>query len=228
MHYWPDYPEILAGRDTLQGGSWLGVNTAGRFCAVTNFRTGEPAHAQAKSRGGLVQQYLSGANTDCHFINHLQNGYKHYNPFNLVFGMAAANPGQIRIFSSQDASLHRLADGFHSLSNGFIGQHWPKMSHGVQRLSALINRNSPIKVSELNAIMRDQTKADPDCLPSTGVSRELERHLSSIFISGSDYGTRTTTYLLYSHQELTIHEINYHSDGNTVDEQMFSHPYPDR
>ncbi len=59
MHYWPDYPDGLAGRDSLKGGSWLGVNRSGKFSAVTNFRTGTAVRENAESRGELVQQYLA-------------------------------------------------------------------------------------------------------------------------------------------------------------------------
>jgi len=38
LHYWEDYPNILAGRDMMAGGSWLGVNYNDRITAVTNFR----------------------------------------------------------------------------------------------------------------------------------------------------------------------------------------------
>ena len=50
MHYWADHPNILAGRDQLKGGTWLGVNNDGQFCAVTNFRSGVSADSDAKSR----------------------------------------------------------------------------------------------------------------------------------------------------------------------------------
>ncbi len=36
--FWEDHPEILAGRDLVGKGTWLGVTTTGRFSAVTNFR----------------------------------------------------------------------------------------------------------------------------------------------------------------------------------------------
>ena len=42
-HYWDDAPGVLGGRDLEAGGSWLGVDMAGRLAAVTNYR--EPPRA---------------------------------------------------------------------------------------------------------------------------------------------------------------------------------------
>ncbi len=37
-HFWHDYPEVLAGRDLVNHGTWLGVTLSGRFALLTNFR----------------------------------------------------------------------------------------------------------------------------------------------------------------------------------------------
>jgi hypothetical protein len=51
--HWQDHPSIIAGRDTLGGGTWLGINDAGIMAAVLN-RTGSLGPAPDKrSRGEL-------------------------------------------------------------------------------------------------------------------------------------------------------------------------------
>ncbi|HUK60145.1 MAG TPA: NRDE family protein, partial [Stellaceae bacterium] len=59
--HWPDRPEVVAGRDTLAGGSWLGLNDFGVVAAVLN-RHGSlgPAPGQ-RSRGELVLEALDHA-----------------------------------------------------------------------------------------------------------------------------------------------------------------------
>ena len=58
-HYWNDAPHVLAGKDLLHGGTWLGVSKTGRFAAVTNFRD-PSAPTGSLSRGNLVGDFLKG------------------------------------------------------------------------------------------------------------------------------------------------------------------------
>ena len=37
-HWWKDRGDILAGRDLVAGGTWIGITRSGRFAAVTNYR----------------------------------------------------------------------------------------------------------------------------------------------------------------------------------------------
>jgi len=44
-HFWPDEPCLLAGRDALRKGTWLGVTKHGRFALITNYREVGGQHA---------------------------------------------------------------------------------------------------------------------------------------------------------------------------------------
>ncbi len=56
--HWSDRPEVVAGKDNLAGGSWLGVNATGVVAAVLN-RHGTLGPAPgARSRGELVLDAL--------------------------------------------------------------------------------------------------------------------------------------------------------------------------
>jgi uncharacterized protein with NRDE domain len=51
--YWPDQPDVVAGRDRLGGGTWMGVNAAGVVATILN-RSGSLGPADGKrSRGQL-------------------------------------------------------------------------------------------------------------------------------------------------------------------------------
>src|ERR1700675_5042431 len=66
--WWPDRPQILAGRDLQAGGTWLGLTRTGRFAALTNYRDPELRRVDAPgvatpgvatpSRGALVTAML--------------------------------------------------------------------------------------------------------------------------------------------------------------------------
>ncbi len=59
--HWPDRPEVVAGRDDLAGGSWLGINDHGVVAVMLNrFGTLGPA-AGKRTRGELVLEALDHA-----------------------------------------------------------------------------------------------------------------------------------------------------------------------
>ncbi len=57
--HWPDRPRIVAGRDRLAGGSWLGRNDDGVIAAVTNREGSLGPAAGKRSRGELVLEALA-------------------------------------------------------------------------------------------------------------------------------------------------------------------------
>lgn len=64
---------------------------------------------------------------------------------------------------------------------------WPKMARGEQALERLISQSAKPDIDKLLAIMRDETPAPDTSLPTTGVSLEWERRLSSIYIRHPEY-----------------------------------------
>lgn len=56
--HWPDRPEVVAGQDTLAGGSWLGINDAGVVAGVLNRINSLGPAADKRSRGELVLDAL--------------------------------------------------------------------------------------------------------------------------------------------------------------------------
>ena len=82
--HWPDRPEIVAGRDDLAGGSWIGLNDHGVVASVLN-RRGTLGPAQGKrSRGELVLDALdfADARDAADMIADLDAGA--YRPFNML------------------------------------------------------------------------------------------------------------------------------------------------
>jgi uncharacterized protein with NRDE domain len=59
--HWPDRPEVVAGRDELAGGTWLGVNDHGVAAAVLNRAGSLGPTTDKRSRGELVLEALDHA-----------------------------------------------------------------------------------------------------------------------------------------------------------------------
>ena len=68
-HFWEDHPNVLAGRDLEQMGTWLGVTRTGRIAALTNYRDPKLHNKEKRSRGELVQNFLTGYVTPKEYIN---------------------------------------------------------------------------------------------------------------------------------------------------------------
>ena len=59
--HWPDRPDVVAGRDELAGGTWLGVNDDGVAAAVLNRIGSLGPTTDKRSRGELVLEALDHA-----------------------------------------------------------------------------------------------------------------------------------------------------------------------
>jgi uncharacterized protein with NRDE domain len=92
---------------------------------------------------------------------------------------------------------------------------------GKQELEKSLHLAKEDLVDHLFSIL---TQADPfpdEQLPKTGVPLEWERMLSSLFIKSDDYGTRSSTVLLMSDQQIEFVERVY-THGEDRKDQTYS------
>jgi uncharacterized protein with NRDE domain len=82
--HWPDRPDVVAGRDKLADGSWLGVNDAGVVAAILNRHGTLGPAAGFRSRGELVLEALDHADAAAAVRALRQLDPKAYRPFNMV------------------------------------------------------------------------------------------------------------------------------------------------
>jgi uncharacterized protein with NRDE domain len=192
--WWPDHPEILAGRDLEAGGTWLGVTRTGRFAALTNYRDPErrreaAAGAATPSRGALVTSVLESGASVAQSLGYLREVGANYNGFNLIF----SDGERLGIYESVRGSGRELGPGIYGLSNHLLDTPWPKVQIAKSRLqAALLGLTDTAPLLEL---LRDDRPASDALLPQTGVSLEWERLLSSAFVRAPDYGTRCSTII---------------------------------
>jgi uncharacterized protein with NRDE domain len=217
MHWWSDKPDLLAGRDLLAGGTWLGLHRSGAFAAVTNFRVPGENRRDARSRGELVVRFLDSGGDVESFQRFLEREHADFNPFNLVFGSATG----VFSWGYEDPAARPLSRGFHSVSNGPMDRPWPKMSRGVGELARHVRGDSELSADVLLPVMLDSTPAPDAELPETGYGLQRERMLSPIFIRGVDYGTRTTSILLFGPQAVEVVEYPHGDSRATTSGNRF-------
>ncbi|MGD9590668.1 MAG: NRDE family protein [Pyrinomonadaceae bacterium] len=194
-HRWPDHPEILAGRDTVSGGTWLGVTEGGRFAAVTNYR--DPNEKKrGTSRGSLVADFLRSKVPAEDFLTIAREKAHEFAGFNLIVGEMNARRNELYYFSNRIGTVEKLEKGIYGLSNRLLDTPWPKVDKGKNALSDNLDQVT-ISVEPLFEMLRDETPADDESLPDTGIGYEREKLLSAIFIKSPDYGTRCSTVLRF-------------------------------
>lgn len=189
--WWADHPHIYAGRDLQGGGTWLGITRNGRFAAITNVRAPGDKRNDAPSRGRLVANYLSGTLSAQDYIREIGAKAQAYNGFNLLLGDA----GQLVWYSNRGDGDPRngapLAPGIYGLSNALLDTPWPKVVRTKAQFSSLLCQAAP--PDTYFEMLTDTVQASDCRLPKTGVSPDMERLLSSVWIESPNYGTRSSS-----------------------------------
>jgi len=201
-HWWPEQPDLLAGRDLEAQGTWMGVTRRGRFAAVTNVREPQLVLPSALSRGELTRDYLESDTEEQDFSRQLQETRALYSGYNLLYGSRDG----LSYYSNRLSAPLALKPGLYGLSNARLDTPWPKVQRGKAQLQKLLARDE-FETTDLLRILDDSRIFPDNLLPATGVSLERERQLSALRIAGIDYGTRSSTALLVNRLgQVILHE----------------------
>lgn len=187
LQHWADAP-ILAGRDLQAGGTWLGVApgpTGMRLAALTNYRSAMPPRSDAPSRGDLVADFLRSPQSAEAYLQSLQAHASAYNPFNLLVYDGQALLG----LESRGARIVTMEPGLGAVSNANFHTPWPKLCQLSQGLADCVARGET-EDKHLWPLLESRTLAKDEELPHTGITLDLERALSAVFIATKGYGTR--------------------------------------
>lgn len=206
LRWWANAPDVLAGRDLVGGGTWLGMTRGGRFAALTNYRSPREMRPDAPTRGTLVSAWLLGnsskagqPDTPLGYLAEVARHGSLYNGFNLVVGDWTRR--ELAWYCNRgDLAPALLPEGTHGISNAVLDTPWPKLVRKRAELAELAGAPTPVPLERFVDMMRDPQIARDDELPATGIPLERERALSAAFIETPDYGTRGTTAL-----RVTVH-----------------------
>ncbi|KAL6077436.1 TANGO2 domain-containing protein [Balamuthia mandrillaris] len=221
---------LLAGKDLLRSGTWLGLTKHGRFATLTNYRVSFDAlRLDKKSRGQLITDFLHTNSAGDEWIeqNLLQDKkWDDYDGFNLL---VSDHIGQnMYYFSNFQGELKTLEKGkIYGLSNHFLDSPWPKVERGKQLLKQILDQQFTadgcqeeeeaeeqkdkakleLDLEALLGVLADKTNFPDEELPNTGVGLEWERTLGSIFVQSPDYGTRSSVVVLVdNHGKVSVTE----------------------
>ena len=213
LAYWPEHPDVLAGRDRADvlgsPGTWLGFTKTGKFAALTNVRAPSEKNPDARTRGELSLMYLISKDKPASFVEENSKRFSHYNGFNLLMAdlsdptNAEMHWVSNRILMGQNIRPRKvfpyqpLSPGVYGLSNAMLDTPWPKVNHRVAAFAQVLamDHGQLKSADQYLKVLADTHHASDHELPSTGVSKEWEKALSPAFIKTPSYGTRSSTVL---------------------------------
>ena len=197
-HEWTGAPDVVGGKDGLQGGSWLAVRRGGRFAAVTNLRG---ATRKSRSRGFLVRDFVLGDLDPAAYAGTIVADAAEYAGFHLLVGDAG---GEVMYVTPESAA--RLEPGVHAFSNAPAGEHWPKVAIAAGAMQRALDIESAEAL--IDALMRFLAT-----IRGTGSPE------SEIFISGDRYGTRSSAVVVATPSEILFAEQSFARGGAVLGER---------
>jgi len=186
--FWPDQPHILAGRDERAGGTWMGVDRAGRVAALTNFRNPDAPDSAPRSRGDLPAGFLGGKQSAAAYLEQVAKRRDEYLGFHLLLW----EHGRCRHYSNRQDEAQCVAPGVHGISNEHLASAWHKVRAGRRALRRAIACSADDNEA-LFELLRDEFEPDAADGPP-------------MFIRGDAYGTRSSTVLRIDRQGLVDFE----------------------
>ena len=201
-HWWKSpHEHVLGGRDLHREvqGTWLGVTRDGRVAVLTNFRDDEQPPEGARSRGAMVNAFLTeppaNALSTEEFVRKLitEDGVKGVGGFSLVCGRAGE---PLAIVSNRTPSTEGVTwiagepGQTVGLSNAAFGDRsWQKVLDGERLMEIAITESVNQKLSEDQLIQKLLEVLSTDTLPrpegnekGDGLKTYLKNLRKSIFI----------------------------------------------
>lgn len=224
---WPDANHVIAGRDLEAGGTWLGLSRGRRWALLTNFRDPRAHKDGLNSRGQLVSDFLLGDQPAEEYTKYIYEKAGDYNGFNLIVGQGL-HAWYVGNHTACTGPVP-LGPGRYALSNHALDTPWPKVERLRSRLDTLVPESDGALVLEpIYEALRDGARPGDNDLPRTGLSLEMERMLSSVFIVSPTYGTRCSTIIALNAQGRGVFsETTYDAQGAPLERHDWPVSPPD-
>lgn len=221
-HRWDEPGHMLAGRDVLAGGTWLGISEQARFAVVTNLYGFGPPDPERASRGDLLKDFLSGRGR---YSDIAAAEYSEFNPFNLI----TVARGEALVHTNRPDKITRVLEpGIHGLSNGDIHHPWPKSPQLNDALARWIHGEADDPATLFDDLL-DRTTYGPVDRSGRSARSGLEPEHSAIFIRNPTYGTRCSTVVAIDHRgDGLFIERRFAPSGSTIGETRLPFSWPNQ
>ncbi len=212
LNWWKD-KEILAGRDELAGGTWLGLSKSGRFAALTNYKENTTKKFKL-SRGMLVTDFLESNESAKSYLEDLNK--QDYAGFNLIVG---DRKGLFYCCNRSDG-IYFLAEGVHALGNLTLNSNTDKIESVKMDLEELFL--SEFKTQSALDMMKKEygnlhEKSKEELKPKESVEIPYR------FIRSKIYGTRCTSVCrTISNGDIEFCEQSYTQEGIEGEKKEFT------
>lgn len=208
LHWWPDNPQLLAGRDLQAGGTWLAVGRNGRFATVTNHSDAAPPQAGLRSRGELVTNFVNSTATPLDFVEQIDG--KAYAGYNLF----VCDGRQLAFASNRDGEPRELGPGLYGLANAGLDAPWHKTLVSKERFRRRLE-SGKIKPNALLKLLSDRERAPAAEVQTNGLDFALAHAVTAPFVVQPDYGTRSSTVVLVDRNgRVDVTERRFVADGS--------------
>ena len=206
---WKGDPAIVAGKDLVAGGTWLGVNSAGIAAAIVNRRVQSEPQAAPRSRGLLCVDMLE---TTTLSDARAALPYEDAGRYQRFLLLVASGAGAFAAYNTaSEVELINLPSGLHVFSNtSFTEQDGTKLERAQQlfatageALGTILNDTASLEpaVSVLHDVLRDHT---------AGETVDAKGALC-VHVPGADYGTVSSSIIFQSQRDNKFYF--YHASG---------------
>jgi uncharacterized protein with NRDE domain len=170
----------------------------------------------APSRGDIVKKALISSVSIEEYLQNLQKEAQNYNGFNLITGSLE----KLFFFSNQTMNIEELKPGVYVLSNALLNTPWPKAEWAKERFKEILTSENSTANDYFSLLTNSNTYPTED-LPETGLSKEMEKAVSPVFINTKDYGTRCSTVLqLFDDKTFYLEERTYDTETKDVESKQ--------
>ena len=212
LDWWKD-KEILAGKDELAGGTWLGLSRSGRFAALTNYKENTTKRFKL-SRGLLVTDFLESNQPAKSYLEDLSR--QDYAGFNLIVGDRKG----LFYCCNRSEGIYLLPEGIHALGNLTLNNNTEKIESVKKDLKELFLSEFETQ-SALEMMKKEYGKLREQSKEELKPKEWVE--IPYRFIRSNIYGTRCTTVCrTFSNGEIEFCEQSYSEEGVEEERKEFT------